>query len=385
MPFTNQSIMSQKVEFCLLASKSGSNISDLCRRFKITRRTGYKWINRYYAKGIEGLLDQSRRPHHFPNQTDFGIEDYVIKLRKEDTEWGSKKLHRLICNDKAAGKYKYERIPCKDTITRILGRNGLIDPNRSKLTKDFERFVRQYPNELWQMDYKGWFRLLNRQQCHPLTITDDHSRFNLCLQACKDQQGGTVKNVLESVFRKYGLPYMMLTDNGSPWGSAGAEPLEGFKCFTTLEKWFIQLNIKLIHGRPYHPQTQGKEERFHRTLKQELIDHEQFRDHDHCQSRFNKWREKYNCIRPHEALDLKTPAELYEPSFKTYSEKLKPYEYDIFDIKRKVQINGLINFKNKEFKVGKAFIGEYVAIKESKENNIYEIYFCNQLIRTLTL
>ena len=385
MPFTNQSIMSQRIEFCLLAIKPGSNISVLCRRYNITRKTGYKWINRYNSEGISGLDDQNRRPHYSPNKTENGIEKYVINLRKNDPEWGSKKLHKLLSNDKDAGMYPYEKIPCKTTITKILGRNGLIDPNRSKLSKDFERFVRQHPNELWQMDYKGWFWLLNRKQCHPLTITDDHSRFNLCLQACTDQKKETVKDKLENVFRQYGLPYMILSDNAGPWGSSGCEPTEGFRCFTELERCLIQLNIKLIHGRPYHPQTQGKEERFHKTLKQELIDHEQFRDHSHCQSRFNSWREKYNCIRPHESLNFKTPAELYEPSLRSYPEKIKPYEYNMSDIKRKVQNTGIINFKNREFKVGKAFIGEYVALRESSETNTYEIYFCNQLIRTLTL
>lgn len=384
MPFKTQSIMNQRKEFCLLASKSGSNMSDLCRRYGITRRTGYKWMERYNYHGMDGLIDRSRRPHHFPNQTESAVEEYVIRLRKGEPEWGSKKLYRIMSNDKDSGRYNYEKVPCKDTITRILGRNGLIDPNRSKFFGGFERFVRQYPNELWQMDYKGWFRLLNKQQCHPLTITDDHSRFNICLEACKNQQEQTVKNALINVFRKYGLPYMLLTDNGGPWGSAGVE-IEGFKCYTTLEKWLIQLNIKLIHGRPYHPQTQGKEERFHRTLKQELIDHEQFRDHNHCQNRFDLWREKYNCIRPHEALDFKTPAELYEPSFKIYPEKIEAYEYEISSLKRKVQNKGIIKFKNREFKVGKAFTGEYVSLRESNENNTYEIFFCNQMIRTITL
>lgn len=385
MPFRTQSIMSQRTEFCLLASKPGTNMSDLCRRFKISRRTGYKWLNRYSIEGLNGLVEKSRRPRHFPKRTILEIEQYVIGLRNRDPEWGSKKLHKLICNDKASGKYEFESVPCKKTITKILDRNGLIDPNRSKLSKDFERFVRQYPNELWQMDYKGWFRLLNRQECHPLTITDDHSRFNICLQACKNEQYLTVKYALINVFDKYGLPYIMLTDNGGPWGSMGAETFEGFRCFTSLEKWLMQLNIKLIHGRPYHPQTQGKEERFHRTLKQELIQHEQFRDHDHCQKRFDLWREKYNCIRPHEALDFKTPAELYTPSVRPYPGRIIPYEYEASDIKRKVQQKGLISFKNKEIRVGKAFIGEYIALKESKENNVYEIYFCNQLIRSITL
>lgn len=384
MPFVTQSIMGQKTEFCLLASKPESNISDLCRRFNITRRTGYKWLDRYNDQGFEGLHDQSRRPHHFPNQTSYAIEEYVINLRKGDPEWGSKKLHRIISKDKEAGKYKHDKIPCKETITRILGRNGLIDPNRSKMFKDFERFERQYPNELWQMDFKGWFSLLNKQQCHPLTITDDHSRFNLCLEACKDQRERTVRGALINVFRKYGLPYMFLTDNAGPWGSSGHEPFEGIRSYSTLEKWLIQLNIKLIHGRPYHPQTQGKEERFHRTLKQELINHEQFRDHAHCQKRFDLWREKYNCIRPHESLNFKTPTEIYEPSCKTYPEMIKPYEYDMTDIKRKVD-KGVISFKNKTIRVGHAFDCDYVALRKTQNDNVFEIYFCNQLIRTIIL
>lgn len=384
MPFITRSIMSQRTEFCLLASKPGINMSDLCRRFKITRRTGYKWLMRYKGEGVVGLLEKSKRPHHFPNQTTPEIEDYVIKLRKNDPEWGSKKLHRLMINDRESGKYTHEAIPCKTTITKILSRNGLIDPNRSKLCKDFERFVRQYPNELWQMDYKGWFRMLNNQQCHPLTITDDHSRFNICLEACKNQQELTVKNALINVFRKYGLPCMLLADNGTPWGAAGNDPGEGIRYYTTIEKWLIELNIKLIHGRPYHPQTQGKEERFHKTLKQELINREQFRDHEHCQERFDIWRDKYNCIRPHESLDFKTPVELYEPSLRVYPEKIEPYEYNMTDIKRKVD-KGIISFKNKAIRVGHAFDGDYVVLRRTNNDKVFEVYFCNQLIRTLTL
>ncbi len=385
MPFETQTIMGQRTEFCILASKPGSNISDLCRRFKITRRIGYKWLERYYENGLPELIDKSRRPYHFPNQTPSEIEEYVINIRKGEQEWGAKKLHKIISNHKDQGLYPYPEIPCRATINKILKRNGLIPSNRSKQSEGFERFEYDYPNELWQMDYKGHFTLLNKEICHPLTITDDHSRFNICLEACRNQQEITVKYVLINVFRKYGLPYIILTDNGGPWGSSGNELTEGIRGYTTLEKWFIQLNIKLIHGRPYHPQTQGKEERFHRTLKQELIDHEQFHDHEHCQKRFDAWREKYNCVRPHEAINFKTPAELYTPSVRAYPEKIKPYEYNQSDMKRKVQKKGEISFKNKEIKVGRAFIGDYVAVRESKENNTYEIYFCNQLIRTITL
>lgn len=385
MPFIELSIMSQRVEFCMLASKPGSNHSDLCHRFNITRRTGYKWLERYHEEGLPGLIDKSRRPYRFPNQTSEEVDRYVVELRKKDPEWGAKKLHRILHTHKDQGQYTCEVIPCKNTITKILKRNGLIPSDRSKQSEGYERFEYDYPNELWQMDYKGYFKLLNKQICHPLTITDDHSRYNICLEACRNQQDMTVKQVLVNVFRKYGLPYKILTDNGSPWGTAGSDTTDGFKSYTMLEKWLIQLNVKLIHGRPYHPQTQGKEERFHKTLKQELIGHEQFHDHVHCQRRFDWWRNKYNCLRPHEAIDFKTPSDLYTHSIKQYPEKMEPYEYNWSDIKRKVQDKGVISFRNKEFKVGKAFVGDYVVLRESIIKNTYEIYFCNQLIRTLTL
>lgn len=385
MPFIELSAMSQRVEFCILASKSGSNVSDLCQRFNITRRTGYKWLCRYHEEGILGLENKSRRPDHFPSQTCKAIDQYVVGLRKEDPEWGAKKLHRILLTHKDQGQYTYDTVPCKNTITKILKRNGLISPNRSKQSEGFERFEYDYPNELWQMDYKGYFRLLNNELCHPLTITDDHSRYNICLDACKNQQEITVKQALINVFIKYGMPYMILTDNGTPWGTTGNDSDDGIRSYSALEKWLIQLNIRLIHGRPYHPQTQGKEERFHRTLKQELINYEQFRDYNHCQERFNKWREKYNCIRPHEAINFKTPAELYRTSNRHYPERIIPYEYDMTDVKRKVCDKGLISFKSKYIKVGKAFKGEYVALKEAQVKSTFDIYFCNQLLRTITL
>jgi transposase InsO family protein len=385
MPFITKSTMSQRLEFCVLASKPESNISDLCSRFNITRRTGYKWLGRYKEKNATGLADRSKKPFHSPNRTLAEIEDYVIQKRISDPAWGSLKLHKLICNDKAKGIYPYEIVPCRSAINKILKRNGMIDPALSKKSTPFERFEYDYPNELWQIDYKGYFKLLNRQSCHPLTITDDHSRFNICLRACQDQKTETVQNELINVFRKYGMPFMILTDNGSPWGASGETNTDGTKCITKLEKWFIQLNIKLIHGRPFHPQTQGKEERFHRTLKEELLNREQFRDYYHCQIKFDLWREKYNCIRPHEAIDLRTPAEIYVPSLIPYPEKLEVYEYNLSDKKRKVQGTGSIYFKNKHIYVGKAFIGDYVALRESQKNNMYEVYYCNQLLRTVPL
>lgn len=251
MPFIEQSIMSQRIEFCILASKPGSEMSDLCHRFNIARRTGYKWLQRYLEKGLLGLKDKSRRPDHFPNQTAEEIDQYIVGLRKADPEWGAKKLHRILMTHKERGLYTYSTVPCKNTITKILKRNDLITPNRSKQSEGFERFEHDYPNELWQMDFKGYFRLLNKEICHPLTITDDHSRYNICLQACKNQQEITVRQALINVFRRYGIPFEILTDHGSPWGTTGNDSADGIRSYTALEKWLIQLNIKLIHGRAY--------------------------------------------------------------------------------------------------------------------------------------
>jgi transposase len=158
MPFTELSIMSQRLEFCILASNPGSNLSDLCRRFKITRRTGYKWLLRYQDNGLLGLEDQSRRPVNYPNQVSAYIDEYVVRLRRDDPEWGAKKLHKIINNHKEQGMYSYPTVPCKTTITKILKRNGLVPSNRSKQSAGFERFEYEYPNELWQMDYKGYFK-----------------------------------------------------------------------------------------------------------------------------------------------------------------------------------------------------------------------------------
>jgi transposase InsO family protein len=385
MPFTTKSIMEQRLEFAILANQNDSNISRLCRRYCISRPTGYKWLDRYFEQGPAGLTNKSRRPMYSPEKTNEYVEKYIIELREENPEWGPKKLHKILSNHKEKKLYKYPVIPCKTTISKILKRNGLINQELSKQNMGFERFEYDYPNELWQMDFKGYFSLLNRMRCHPLTIIDDHSRFNLCLKACEDQKWSTVKQTLIDVFREYGMPYKILTDNGSPWGSAGNETDDGNRSITKLEKWLIQLNVWILHGRPYHPQTQGKDERFHKTLDQELLKKEQFRDYSHCQKRFDYWREKYNCIRPHEAIDFNVPINLYKPSLREYPEKIAAFEYNKKDIIRKVHDGGRICFMKRNYRVGKAFTGDYVAIRESDQDGTYNVYFCNQLIKQINL
>jgi transposase InsO family protein len=386
MPFIKKTVMEQKFEFILLAKKAnGLRFNGLCKRFNISRKTGYKWLNRYRDNGIDGLQEKTRRPANSPRKCPGEIEDYVIKLRKEDPEWGPKKLRRIMQDNKEKGEYALEIIPCKNTIGKILLRNGMIDNEKSLQSKPFTRFEYDNPNDLWQMDFKGYFPMLNRKNCHPLAILDDHSRFSIGLFACSDQKLETVQQNMEYAFKRYGLPIVILADNGAPWGTGCQETECVIRAFTGFEKWLIRLNIRLIHGRPYHPQTQGKEERFNQTFKKEVLKYNTFRDLHHCQYHFNQWRDKYNCRRPHEALNQDVPADHYSPSVREYPHILPSVEYDQNVFIRRVEDHGQISFKNQKYKIGKAFIGDYVGIKPTNIDGEYEVFFCNQYLRKINL
>ena len=386
MPFKNTTVMEQRIEFILLAlSNKGLKFNDLCSRYKISRTTGYKWLNRYKQGGLTDLIDKSRRPVNSPKKYRKDIEGYIVELRGQEPEWGPKKLRRILSDRSKAGIYPFEIIPCKNTISRMLKRNGLIDTEKSQQSKAYQHFAYEEPNELWQMDFKGYFSMLNSHKCHPLAILDDHSRFNIGLFACNDEKNVTVKIHLIEAFEKYGLPERILSDNGTPWGTMNKEIEAGLRSFSELEKWLIRLNVKPIHGRPYHPQTQGKEERFNKTFKIEVLKYNNFKNTDHCQKYFDRWREKYNCIRPHESLNQDVPASHYSPSKRSYPVIITPVEYDDSYYVRKVQDKGLISFKGKEFKVGNGFKGDCVGIKHKNRDGEYEVFFCNQFIRNISV
>ena len=385
MPFEKRTVMEQRLEFCLLAMNSEISFSDTCRRFNISRKTGYKWLYRFLGSGVAGVDDLSRKPKHSPGRTSIEMEAYIVAIRKENPEWGSKKVHKILLNQRQQGTYPFDMLPCKNTITSVFTRNGLITEEKSNKAQRWKRFEYDEPNALWQMDFKGFFQLLDQSRCYPLTILDDHSRFNVGLFACKNERHELVKNHLIDVFRKYGLPEKILSDNGPPWGTAGQETPDQVPAFSKLEKWLIRLNIKPIHGHAYHPQTQGKDERFHRTLKAEVLQYELLKNHMHCQDRFDIWREKYNCKRPHESIGQEFPVTRYKQSPRSYPEVLPPIEYNSNDIIRKVMGKGEISFKNKEFKVGKAFQGDFVALHQTEIDGKYDVYFCNQVIRSINL
>jgi transposase InsO family protein len=366
--------MSQRREFVMLASQEDSNVRQLCRRYGISPTTGYKWLRR--ACDPEAVFaERPRVPTHQPSRTPARIEALVLKVRDQHSAWGGRKIRRRLMD------LGHAEVPSASTITAILKRHGRIDLKDAAERGAWQRFERQYPNELWQMDFKGHFEM-TRGRCHPLTVLDDCSRFSLGLEACADERTKTVEAKLCAVFRRYGLPAAILADNGQPWG--GWDHKSDQIRYTALAVWLIRLGIWLQHGRPYHPQTQGKDERFHRTLKAEVIGQQVFRDIDHCQRNFDNWRMTYNCERPHDALELDVPAKRYQPSARVFPEQLPPVAYGD-PLVRRVQAKGEISFAGREWVVGKAFAGQPVAVRPTTKDGCYDIFFCHQQISTIDL
>jgi transposase InsO family protein len=301
------------------------------------------------------------------------MEQLVIKVRPEHPAWGARKIKRRLADLDEIG------VPARSTVNDILRRNGLIDPAESVKHKAAVRFERSTANELWQMDFKGHFAT-TVGRCHPLTMLDDHSRFNVLLRACDNEQLGTVQAALIDTIRLYGMPSCILSDNGPPWGSFG---LEGN--WTTLAAWLIRRGVRVAHGRPNHPQTQGKEERFHRTLKAEAIGLRNFNDNKECQHVFDNWRGIYNNLRPHEALDLAVPATRYTPSARPFPETLRPIDYGPGDQVRKVCEHGEVSFRGQPRKIGRAFAGERVAVRPTETDGMMNVFYCHQRVAEIDL
>jgi len=370
MSWNEVSTMSLRLEFVMLALREGCNFALLCRSFNISRKTGYKWLHRFLKYGKPGLLDESRRPNSSPSKTDESIEATITTIRDQFPEWGGRKLKTILENR------GHLNIPAPSTITTILRRNKKLDPEESKKHTPLTRFEHPYPNSLWQMDFKGNIPM-RQGRCHPLTVLDDNSRFNLVLDACADEKTDTVKAALIASFRRYGLPDRITMDNGSPWGN------QGFNDITPLTAWLIRLDIRVSHSRPYHPQTQGKDERFHRTLNIEVIRHNQFEDLAHCQRKFDEFRQVYNLERPHESLGLKPPISRYTPSERLYPEKLPDIDYGPDDLVRLVQLGEEISFRGKKFYVPKGLHGYPVALRPTEDDGTYAVYFCRYQVKEI--
>ena len=365
MPFFGKE--EAREEVCRLALWEGANRRQLCRRFGISAKTLYRWLNRYRSEGPAGLTERSRRPHRSPSRTEPGMEAAVLAMRRENPVWGGRKIAASLERQGLSP-------PAASTITEILRRHGqpMVAPGQ----KAWKRFEHAEPNALWQMDFKGDVAF-GRGRLHPLTVVDDHSRYAVVLQAADNERHQTVQDAVQAAFERYGLPEIILTDNGSPWGDPGERSL------TKLGIWLIEHGVAPWHSPPYHPQNHGKNERFNRTLKAELLDGRVFDDLEHAQRAFDAWRHHYNHHRPHDALKLAVPADRYQASPRSFNPTVEPFEYGPDDIVRPVDSAARISFRGRRWKASKALIGKRVAIRPTEHDGVFDIVFRHVTVKSI--
>lgn len=370
MPWKSNSLEAQRLEVVSLCLVEGANRSEIARRFGVSRKTLYKWLA--VSQSDEPLTDRSRRPRRSPGRSSPETEERVLKVREAHPVWGGRKIAKVIESEVRVSP---------STVTEILRRHGRLQELRAGGKRAYQRFVHEHPNELWQMDFKGHFPTLLEGRCHPFDVLDDHSRYCLRLTACTNERWLTVQEHLSETFRTYGLPLRILCDNGGCWGATSAREI------TPLTIWLSRLGIKLIHGKPYHPQTQGKLERFHLTLKREVLDGHSFRDLEACTKAFIRYRDDYNRLRPHDELALATPASRYRISALKFPEgALKEPEYDEGALVRIVQKGGVLCFAGEEFRVGKCLHGLRVEVRPFKERDgRYEVRYGRTRIEIIDL
>lgn len=368
MPWKETYPMNEKMKF-IVAHQSGEYaVSVLCRRFKISRKTGYKWINRYQAEGVIGLDDRSRARHHCPNAVPTQSVAEILKVKGRYPSWGPQK----ICDWLRLNRSDLY-IPATSTASDILKRYGLV--------KSRKRRVRQVPaseplshchqaNDVWSSDFKGQFKLGDGRYCYPLTVSDNYSRQ---LLVCKGLYHPTEKGVLEwykAAFREYGLPHAMRTDNGSPFASTALGGL------TRLAVWWLKLGIRLERIQPGCPQQNGRHERMHRTLKAETATPPK-RNMSAQQRTFNRFMDIYNNERPHESLGGVPPRYMYKYSQREYEDVLRDVEYDASMTVRRVRTNGEIKWHGGKVYVSEALRGEAIGLLPLN-NECWEVYFAQQ-------
>lgn len=369
MPWKVSHVMNERMKF-VMRLENGERMTDLCEELGISRKTGYKFLQRYRDAGPIGLLDESRRPHTLARKFPEEIKQHVIQAKKEHPTWGSKKLYVEL--EQQNGGIK---LPCGGTIHAWLDQNGLVKKRgRKRYKSDLHRSVggvSNEPNDIWCADFKGEFRVGDGRYCYPLTISDHYSRYLISCEGLESTNGLGSRGVFEFAFRQYGLPSAIRTDNGSPFACRGLGGL------SKLSIWWLRVGIKIERIEPGHPEQNGRHERMHLTLKQETT-RPAGKNLLRQQERFDGFVDEYNTKRPHEALDMKVPAEIYKPSVRLYPEEIPEPEYPLHDIVRVVSPGGLVSFigRNRAFHLGVALSGEKVGLREL-ENNKWLVSFMN--------
>ena len=361
MPWKETQLEKIREEFVLRALEPEANVAELCREYGISRKTAYKWLARFKARGVAGLCDLSRRPHSSPIQASGEAVLSVLEQRRAHARWGPRKLRRVLLRGMAPSE-----VPSERTIARILDRAGEVrSPRRLKRTapKSAPDAMPLEPNDVWTVDFKGYWNAGNGERCEPLTVRDAYSRFVFETRLMRDRSTASVRSIFHGLFKEYGLPRAIQMDNGSPFASTRAPG-----GMTALSAWWVALGVRLVRGRLGHPEDNGGHERMHLDMRYEVEDVAE-KDFAAQQQACDRWRKEFNYVRPHEALGMATPAECYRASPRPYDGVRQP-EYPLLMPIRRVNSNGRFRFRSHLVRAGKGLAGYDIAVEEVSETVI---------------
>jgi putative transposase len=364
MPWNQKEPMDLRIEFAMKAMRT-DNFRGLCAQYGISAKTGYKWCRRFLEEGISGMSERSRRPQGHADQLGEAVVCEIIRLKQAHRYWGPKKIRELYLR-------QHGRAASESSFKRVLERAGLTEPRRRRQRSAAAGRLwsgqrGQAPNEVWTVDLKGWWYDPSGQRCEPLTVRDEHSRYLLELRRIPDARTQTVRECFERLFQLHGLPGAIRSDNGTPFAH-----IKGVLGLSRLSAWWVALGIDLERGRPGHPQDNGGHERMHRDIGMEL---------ESCQAgqeALDLWREEFNQERPHEALGMKCPAQVYEPSARQYAGTPEDLEYPDM-ARRKVTNDGTIKVSGSSYFIGTSLTGWSVGLKPLAEE-IVEVWFGRLLL-----
>jgi transposase InsO family protein len=354
MPWRECSVMEERLRF-VARLLDGEAMTDVCRDFGISRKTGYKIYNRYKESGLAALSDRSRRPVRYANQLPPQIESLIVRLKQEKPHWGARKIRELLLRRLAS----HVRVPAKSTIHAVLDRHDLVGrlPKRRSRANGTPLSQGAAPNDLWCADYKGEFQLGNRSWCYPLTVTDHASRFLLLCEAMETTREEVALTAFERLFAERGLPTAIRSDNGVPFASPNA-----LFNLSKLSVWWLRLGIRIERIKPGHPQQNGRHERMHLTLKKETV-RPPGSNSLQQQAKFDDFVHEFNGERPHEALEMKCPAEVYTPSTREYR-GLPEVSYPFHDREIVVTACGRICLYRKKINISTVLAGQMLGVKE---------------------
>lgn len=363
--------MEQKLELINEWKSGAYTISELSREFGISRPTVYKYIERFQSEGVQGLVEKSRAHVVHPAKISDEKEKLIIELRQKHPRWGGKKIWKILERESGVGD-----IPCVSTVNRVLKRNGLIKPRklRRRIKKSYPIFDPQHCNEVWSADFKGKFMLGNMKYCHPLTIADSYSRFVFSAKGLYGERFQPTKREFRRVFREYGLPLQIHTDNGSPFGAAQA-----LQRLTRLAVWFIEQDIEPVYSDPASPQQNGRHERMHLDLKGEVTRPAACNLRSQ-QRKLNEFVREYNWERPHESLELETPGSVHEHSSRPYKEKIREWVYPKECEVRRVTKNGALRWRSTEWVMVSTSLKDKFVGLEELGNGLWRVFFRKKML-----